>query len=85
MSRAEELWILTAENDLTNGEDVLFMEDEQTHQTSFEPLNSITINQQTEDTLYFTASSLGRRVRGYYSPRQDSQRKGRAVLTILSD
>lgn len=81
MSCAEELWILTAENNLVTDEDVLFMEDEKTRQISFEPLESISINQQSVDTLHFTATSLGRRVRGYYKPSQERIRNGRAVIT----
>lgn len=83
MSRAEELWISDIQDDLGNESDVVFAENERTGQISIEPIDSISINQRSRSTLHFSAESLGRHVRGYYSPDEHVGYKGR--VTIKTD
>lgn len=65
MARSEELRIVSIEAPSIEEEGFIFMSDKYTGQISFEPLEKIHIDSKTTTLAFFSAKSLGRRVRGF--------------------
>ena len=65
MARSEELRIVSIETPSLEDDGFFFMSDKRTGQISFEPLEKIHIDSKTKTLAYFSAKSLGRRVRGF--------------------
>ena len=87
MPKSETLHIIGISLPLESesAEAIVYAANKQTGQMSFEPLESISINNRSINTQFFSARSLERRIRGYYSAETPSQNKGEIdIVTPLS-
>lgn len=85
MSKSETLYIVDMLGSLDAGETIVYAADKKTGQLSFEPLENISINNRSISTQYFSARSLERRVRGYYSTKGTTANKGELdIVTPLA-
>lgn len=85
MPKSETLHVLGLSQPLSAEELVVYAADKEEGQMSMEPLQEISINNRSMRTDYFSAISLGRRVRGYYSADTPHQVKGEIdIVTPLA-
>lgn len=66
MPPKEELYIADFISTPEDDGGILFVSNKETNQMSFEPLGEITIDITSKSMNHFSATSLGRRVRGYF-------------------
>ncbi len=76
MAKSEELKIVSVETSSLEEDGFFFVADKQTRQMSFEPLEDIFVSARTATLAYFSAQSLGRRVRGFIGVAKDGTQYG---------
>ncbi|MCA4995117.1 hypothetical protein HWD35_10375 [Tsukamurella tyrosinosolvens] len=86
MSRAEELWIAKIDNDLSGETDTLhaYSDKAPTIDRTFS-LEGISIAKRSRTTLYFNAESDGTHFRGFYSPEETVDCRGRVTIVYVED
>lgn len=86
MSKSETLRIMSIEPPLEEGGDsVVYAADKRTGEEDLVEINEISINNKSITTEYFSAVSLGRRVRGYYTEADTTLGKGEIdIVTPLA-